>query len=84
MSRLSIKKTGLPIDLYIDDSKSYIRRGHTKRIKFQANPDDSRTESFSSMTLDGNVVPETLPKTHFIKTKDIEKISNFVKNMFLH
>ena len=80
MSRLSTKKSGLPVDLYIDDSKSYIRGRHAKRIKFQANSDDSRTESFSSMTLDGNIVPETLPKKHSIKTKDIEKISNFVKN----
>ena len=80
MSRLSTKKSGLPVDLYIDDSKSYIRGRHAKIIKFQANSDDSRTESFSSMTLDGNIVPETLPKKHSIKTKDIEKISNFVKN----
>lgn len=80
MSRLAAKKSGLPVDLYIDDSKSYIRGGHAKRIKFQANSDDSRTESFSSMTLDGKVVPETFPKKHSIKNKEIEEISIFVKN----
>ena len=80
MSRLAAKKSGLPVDLYIDDSKSYIRGGHAKRIKFQANSDDSGTESFSSMTFDGKVVPENFPKKHSIKSKEIEKISIFVKN----
>jgi len=58
------KDSGLPVNLYIDDSLSHKRGKHSKRIKFQTDKGDKPNTrgSFSSMTLDGKVVEKTLPK----------------------
>ena len=40
MSTLRKKRSGLPVNLYLDDSKRYKRAGHAKRIKFQPNKSD--------------------------------------------
>jgi len=78
------KDSGLPVNLYIDDSLSYKRGKHSKRIKFQTDKGDKPNTrgSFSSMTLDGKVVEKTLPKKLEISQKDIEAVSNFVINNY--
>lgn len=80
----TLRKTDskLPVNLFIDDSRSYKRERHSKRIKFQTNHDDKPNTrgSFSSMTLDGKVVEKTLPSRLEISQKDINKIRNFVLN----
>lgn len=78
------KDSGLPVNLYIDDSLSYKRGKHSKRIKFQTDKGDKPNTrgNFSSMTLDGKVVENTLPKKLEISQKDIEVISNFVVNNY--
>lgn len=81
---LKKKDSGLPVNLYIDDSLSYKREKHSKRIKFQTDKDDkpNTRRNFSSMTLDGKVVEKTLPKKLEISQKDIEAVSNFVVNNY--
>lgn len=78
------KDSGLPVSLYIDDSLSYKRGKHSKRIKFQTDTGDKPNTrgNFSSMTLDGKVVEKTLTKKLEISQKDIEAISNFVVNNY--
>lgn len=84
MATLRKKDSGLPVNLYIDDSLSYKRGKHSKRIKFQTDKGDKPNTrgSFSSMTLDGKVVEKTLPKKLEISQKDIEAVSNFVVNNY--
>lgn len=84
MATLRKKDSGLPVNLYIDDSLSYKRGKHSKRIKFQTDTGDKPNTrgNFSSMTLDGKVVEKTLPKKLEISQKDIEAISNFVVNNY--
>lgn len=84
MATLRKKDSGLPVNLYIDDSLSYKRGKHSKRIKFQTDKGDkpNMRGNFSSMTLDGKVVENTLPKKLEISQKDIEVISNFVVNNY--
>lgn len=82
MATLRKKDSKLPVNLYIDDSLSYQRSGHSKRIKFQTDKGDrpNTRSNFSSMTLDGEVVESTFLKSTDLSSKDIQKISNFVKN----
>lgn len=84
MATLRKKDSGLPVNLYIDDSLSYKRGKHSKRIKFQTDKGDKPNTrgNFSSMTLDGKVVEKTLPTKLEISQKDIEAVSNFVVNNY--
>lgn len=84
MATLRKKDSGLPVNLYIDDSLSYKREKRSKRIKFQTDTGDKPNTrgNFSSMTLDGKVVESTLPKKLEISQKEIEAISNFVVNNY--
>ena len=84
MATLRKKDSGLPVNLYIDDSLSYKRGKHSKRVKFQTDKGDKPNTrgSFSSMTLDGKVVEKTLPKKLEISQRDIEAVSNFVINNY--
>lgn len=82
MATLRKKDSGLPVNIYIDDSISYKRGKHSKRIKFQTDKGDRPNTrfGFSSMTLDGNVVAKTLPDSIDIDAADIAQIRNFVLN----
>lgn len=82
IATLRKKDSKLPVNLYIDDSLSYQRSGHSKRIKFQTDKGDrpNTRSNFSSMMLDGEVVESTFLKSTDLSSKDIQKISNFVKN----
>lgn len=84
IATLRKKDSGLPVNLYIDDSLSYKRGKHSKRIKFQTDKGDKPNTrgSFFSMTLDGKVVEKTLPKKLEISQRDIEAVSNFVINNY--
>lgn len=84
IATLRKKDSGLPVNLYIDDSLSYKRGKHSKRVKFQTDKGDKPNTrgSFSSMTLDGKVVEKTLPKKLEISQRDIEAVSNFVINNY--
>ena len=74
-------KIGLPMNLWIDEGKEYIRGRHSKRIKFQMDYAQAMHEwNLASMTLDGNVVQDTLSDESILTAKDIKAVSNFVKN----
>lgn len=82
MSTLRKKDSGLPVNIWIDDSIAYKRGRHSKRIKFQTDRGEKPNTrgKASSMTLDGKVVEKTLPVKLEISSKDIEQIRNFVLN----
>lgn len=80
MATLRKFRSGLPVNIYVDDSMSYINGGHGKRIKFQ--PDTGNrpiTRSMIPMSIEDE--PRILinnPKTS-LSYSDIEKIKNFVR-----
>jgi hypothetical protein len=81
MATLRKKRSGLPVNLYLDDSKSWAQAGHWKRIKFQPNKGDPPdTRSMIPMSIDEN--PEILVKNPkmSLSAKDIEQIKNFVRS----
>lgn len=86
MANCRPKKTGIPMNIWIDETEAYKRGRHSKRIKFQINKNPKFQPSNScSMLLDGSI-PEKqeqqmyLSKDFDLKIKDIEEVRNFVLN----
>lgn len=80
MATLRKRRSGLPVNLYLDDAKSWARSGHWKRIKFQPDKGDSpNTRSMVPMSIDDN--PRILVKNlnTSLSSEDIEQVRNFVK-----
>jgi hypothetical protein len=80
MATLRKKRSGLPVNLYLDDAKSWSKSGHWKRIKFQSDKGDSpNTRSMIPMSIEEN--PQILIKNPrmSLSAKDIEQIKTFVK-----
>ena len=81
MSALHKVDTGLPVNLWIDNSSSYKRSGHWKRIKFQGDYGNRMSyTNLVSMSISSN--PEIFPSSKPVKlpAKDIERIKQFVIN----
>ena len=74
------KRTGLPVNLFLDDARGYRSSGHWKRIKFQADKGDSpNTRTMIPMSIADD--PQILVKNPkmSLSSKDIEQIKIFVK-----
>ena len=85
MSNVKKADTGLPVNIWLDTDKLYLKGGHGKRIKFQ-NDYGNRTNwtNFLSMTIskDDPQVPEKeIPKIK-ISAKDIDALKTFIKNNY--
>lgn len=75
MATLRKKRSGLPVNLYLDDSKSWSSTGHWKRIKFQPDKGDSPdTRSMIPMSIGEN--PKILVKNPkmSLSTREVEQI----------
>ena len=83
MAGLKKSDSGLPVNLWLDDSGAYIRGRHSKRIKFQGDY-GSRTNAGNmfSMTIskDDPQIPEKQRAKLKLPAKDIDAIKVFVKN----
>lgn len=80
MATLRKAKTGLPVNIYVDDAGTYLNGGHFKRIKFQKDYGNTPvTREFATMTLEGELIQSTMSNCE-VKTKDLNKIRNFVLN----
>jgi hypothetical protein len=83
MSGLRKSRTGLPVNLWVDDSHAYVRGRHAKRIKFQGDyGNNANASNFFSMILskdDPQIPAKQLPRLK-LPAKDIDAIKTFVKN----
>jgi hypothetical protein len=83
MAGLKKPTTGLPVNLWLDDSHAYIRGRHAKRIKFQGdygnNANASNMFSMIISKTDPQIPAKQLPKLR-LPAKDINAIKTFVKN----
>ena len=71
----------LPVNLWIDEGKEYVRGQHSKRIKFQLDYAKQIHEwNFAPMTLDGEVPVDINIPTNKITMKDVKMVRNFVHN----
>lgn len=88
MSNCRPRKTGLPVNIWIDEAETYKRSNHSKRLKFQINKNFSfQLENTCSMLLDGSIPEKVFQKVqkkkdYKLSTNDIEQIRNFVINNF--
>ncbi len=83
MSTLKKSITGLPVNIWVDDTRAYIAGRHTKRIKFQGDYGNNTNRS----NLFTMILSKTDPKipddqVHKVKlpAKDINALKAFVKN----
>jgi hypothetical protein len=80
MAALRKRRSGLPVNLYLDDAGSRGKSGHWKRIKFQPDRGDSaNTRNTVPMSISDD--PQILIRNPrlSLSAKDIEKVKNFVK-----
>lgn len=86
MANCRPKKTGLPMNIWIDETEAYKRGRHSKRIKFQINKHPKFQPGNScSMLLDGSIPKKQeqsmqLSKDFNLESEDIEEVRNFVLN----
>lgn len=82
MSTLRKERSGLPVNLYLDDSGSYLNGDNGPRIKFQPDKGDCpNTRSMLPMTIsDDPTIPIKNYKSHLngIGSNDISLIISFV------
>ena len=82
MATLRKARSGLPVNLYLDDSGSYLDGGHDPRIKFQPDKGNSpNTRSMIPMTIsDDPTIPlrNYQPRLDGVGSNDISLIMSFV------
>jgi hypothetical protein len=83
MSTLRKTDTRLPVNIWVDDTKTYIAGRHAKRIKFQGDyGNNTNAGNLFSMTIsksDPQIPTKQLPKLR-LPARDIAAIKTFVKN----
>ena len=79
MSTKRQSKTGLPMTIWIDDSKTYVMGGHYKRIKFQLDKGAANPNNFGVMDMNGTILePEN--EIRGLSAQEIRQLQNFVHN----
>jgi hypothetical protein len=82
MSKLTARETGLPVDIWVDEGRTFTNSGHGKRIKFQGDKSDPNTRNWIPLTVSNN--PEIPNKNiqHNLNAQEINAIKSFViKNL---
>jgi hypothetical protein len=83
MAGLKKSRTGLPVNLWVDDSHAYVRGKHAKRIKFQGDYGNNvNAGNMFSMILskDDPQIPDKQLSRLKLPARDIDAIKTFVKN----
>lgn len=71
-------ETLLPMNIWIDESKTYVKGHHSKRVKFQLDHGNRMNFSrFGTMDLDGNLHCKDIGE---LSINDIKALRNFVLN----
>jgi hypothetical protein len=83
MSTLKKSDTGLPVNIWVDDTKAYLAGRHAKRIKFQGDYGNNTNRSnLFSMIISGDdpqIPARQIPRLR-LPSKDISAIKTFVRN----
>lgn len=74
------KHTGLPMNIWIDETATYKKGKHSKRIKFQLNTSEKlQPNNLGVMDLDGKLRTE-LPLKCSLSNKQLDELRNFIEN----
>jgi len=80
MSNKKQRLTGLPVNIWIDENKFYLKGKHSKRVKFQLdNSEKFNIDNTASIDLNGVMHPEH-PKRFRISQFDLRCVKNWVLN----
>jgi hypothetical protein len=83
MAGLRKSDSGLPVNLWLDDSHAYLRGRHAKRIKFQGDYGNNvNAGNMFSMLISKNdpqIPPKQIPRLK-LSAKDVDAVKTFVKN----
>jgi hypothetical protein len=83
MAALKKTVTGLPVNIWVDETKAYVLGGHAKRIKFQGDygNNTNRSNLFTMiLSKDDPQIPAKQLSRLKLPAKDIDAIKAFVKN----
>jgi hypothetical protein len=83
MATLKKTVTGLPVNIWVDETKAYAMGGHAKRIKFQGDygNNTNRSNLFTMiLSKDDPQIPAKQLSKLKLPAKDIDMIKTFVKN----
>ena len=83
MAGLRKSDSGLPVNLWLDNTSTYIRGRHAKRIKFQNDYGNNVNENNLIPMLiskDAPTIPDKFDSKIRLSAKEINKIKAFVKN----
>lgn len=82
MSNKNKAKTHLPMNIWIDEAQTYLKGGHSKRIKFQLNHSNKMNlTEFGDMDLDGNLHPDNLDIGELKIRYFVKNFLNFLMNL---
>ena len=74
------EETLLPMNIWIDEAKTHLCRGHAKRVEFQLDAsDDLNPDPGGWMDLDGNVHLDD-PDACSLREDELNQLRNFVRN----
>lgn len=76
MSKLSKEITNLPMDIWVDETATFM--GHAPRLKFKASKEQRLSTEYSTMLLCDPPTIENFPKKSNLNNKDIAKLKEFV------
>jgi hypothetical protein len=85
LSTLKRVVTGLPVNIWVDDTGAYIRGRYAKRIRFQGDYENNtnRANLFSMiLSKDNPQIPAKQLRKLQLSAEDIDAIKTFVKNNF--
>jgi hypothetical protein len=79
MSKLTARETGLPVDVWIDEGRTFTKSGHGRRIKFQGDRGDPNTRNWVPMTIEAEPrIP--VENAHYdLSAKELDCVKLFVK-----
>ena len=81
MSKLTKRDTGLPVDIWVDEGRTFTRSGHGKRIKIQATKGDPNSRNWLAVTVspDPDIPRDQKKVKHDLTAKDLNKVKQFIK-----
>jgi hypothetical protein len=74
MSKLIGHETGLPMTIWVDEGRTFIKSGHGNRLKFQDGP-DTNSRTWPTMSICKN--PQPMDE-HNLSNREIEKLRLFI------
>jgi hypothetical protein len=76
MSKLTSRETGLPVDIWVDEGRTFTKSGHGKRIKFQGDRNDP--DKWIPLTVSADPQIPVDESECSLSSKEIRKIKQFV------